>query len=144
MSSERNIDFFSGLILILSIIALVLLLIGPFAGFYYTGYGNRYSCLGCEYYTDVDLTSQIIILILLILQIVISLNELLPNRFISKDMTMIGLILAILTFSFALIGLISFGVYYSEFDWWADLGFYGTLVGGLLNAILFFLKKRNQ
>ena len=144
MSSERNIDFFSGLILILSIIALVLLLIGPFAGFYYTGYGNRYSCFSCEYYTDVDLISQIIILILLILQIVISLNELLPNRFISKDMTLIGLILAISTFSFALIGLISFGVYYSEFDWWADLGFYGTLVGGLLNAILFFLKKRNQ
>ena len=144
MSSERNIDFFAGLILILSIIALIMLLIGPFAGFYYTGYGNRYSCLGCEYYTDVDLTSQIIILILLILQIVISLNELLPNRFISKDMTLIGLILAISTFSFALIGLISFGVYYSEFDWWADLGFYGTLVGGLLNAILFFLKKRNQ
>jgi hypothetical protein len=144
MSSERNIDFFSGLILILSIIALVTLLIGPFAGFY-LGAGNyRYSCLNCEYWTIGDLISQILIIALLILQIIIALNELLPNKFISRDLTNIGLSFALLTFFFSLIGLISFGVAYSDYEWWPELGFYGTVVGGLLNTILFYLKKRNK
>ena len=144
MSSERNVELFSGLILILSIIALVMLFIGPFAGFY-LGAGNyRYSCLDCEYSTTLDYISQIIIIILFIIQIVIALNELLPNKFISKDLTQIGLYLAILTFSFTIIGLISFGATYSEYEWWPDLGFYGSVVGGLLNTILFYLKKRNK
>ena len=54
MSEERNIDPFSLLILVLSIIAIVTEIIGPFASFYYSGYGNRHSCLNCEYSTPVD------------------------------------------------------------------------------------------
>jgi hypothetical protein len=144
MSSERNIDLFSGFVLILSIIALIMLFIGPFAGFYLGGGNYRYSCLDCEYSTILDFISQIIIIALFILQIIIALNELLPSKFISKDMTRIGLYLAILTFVFALIGLSSFGIEYASYEWWPELGFWGAIVGGLLNSILFFLKQKNK
>ena len=146
MSEERNIDPFSLLILVLSIIAIITEIIGPFAGFYLTGYysGNRYSCLDCGYSTGVDLILQYLILILFVIQIIIALNELLPNKFIPMDVTKYGMYLAILTFIFAIIGLASFGITYGSYEWWPELGFYGIVVGGLLNTILFFLQQRNK
>ena len=72
----------------------------------------------------------------------IALNELLPERFIDKDLEKLGLLLALLTFIFAIIGIASFGVYYAENEWWPEAGFYGGLVGGLINIILFYLKDR--
>jgi len=144
MSEERNIDPFSLLILVLSIIAIVTEIIGPFAGFFLSGYSNRFSCLDCEYSTPVDLILQYLILILFVIQIIIALNELLPNKFIPKDVTKYGMYLAILTWIFAIIGLASFGITYSSYEWWPELGFYGTVVGGVLNTILFFLQQRNK
>lgn len=144
MSEERNIDPFSILILVLSVIAIVTELIGPFAGFYLGGSEYRYSCLDCGYYTTVDLILQYVIIILFVLQIVIALNELLPNKFIPIDITKFGIYLAILSWVFAIIGLASFGIAYMAFDWWPELGFYGMVVGGLLNTILFFLQQRNK
>ena len=58
MSEQRNIDPFSLMILVLSVIAIITEIIGPFAGFYLGGYGNRYSCLDCGYSTGVDLALQ--------------------------------------------------------------------------------------
>ncbi len=144
MSEERNIDPFSLMILILSIIAIITEIIGPFASFYYSGYGERYSCLDCEYSTLVDLILQYLILILFVIQIIIALNELLPNKFIPKDITKYGMHLAILTWIFAIIGLASFGITYGVYEWWPELGFYGTVVGGVLNTILFFLYQKNK
>ena len=144
MSSERNVDMFSGLVLILSIIALVMLLIGPFGSFDLGGGNYRYSCLSCEYSTIGDYTSQIFILILLILQIVIAVNELLPNKIISRNMTQFGLLSALMIFGFSLIGLISFGVTYEAYYWDVDIGFYGPIVAGLINTILFYLKYKNK
>ena len=143
-SAERNIDLFSGLVLILSIIALVMLLIGPFGYLDIGGGTYRYSCLSCEYSTIGDYTSQIFILILLILQIIIAVNELLPNKFISRDMTQFGLLSALMVFGFSLIGLISFGVTYDAYYWGVDIGFYGPIVAGLINTILFYLKHKNK
>ena len=144
MSSERNVDMFSGLVLILSIIALVILIIGPFGGTWQGGSIYWYSCLHCENSTIGDYTSQIFILILLILQIIIAVNELLPNKFISKDMTQFGLLSAIMIFGFSLIGLTSFGVTYGYAEWWPDIGFYGPVVCGLINTLLFYLKHKNK
>lgn len=144
MSSEKTIDPFAVLILVLSILGIVLLAPFEFAAFY-LGAGNyRYSCLTCEYATPVDLAAQILIIVLLIIQIIISLNELLPNRFIEKDLDKIGMILAGLTFLFAIIGIASFGAAYSAYDWWPELGFYSSIVAGILNVLLFFLKDRNK
>ena len=142
MSEERNINPFFLFILILSVIAIVMEIIGPFAGFYYGGYGSRYSCLGCEYSTGVDLALQIIVLLLFVVQIVIALNELLPNKFIPIDIAKYGMYIAITSVVFAIIGLAAFGIAYSWFDWWPELGFYGLVVGGILNTILFFLQQR--
>jgi Na+-transporting NADH:ubiquinone oxidoreductase subunit NqrE len=144
MSEERNIDPFSLLILVLSIIAIITEIIGPFASFDLGGYNYRYSCLDCEYSTSVDLILQYLIIILLVIQIIIALNELLPNRFIPLDVTKYGMYLAILTWIFAIIGLASFGLTYSAYEWWPELGFYGTVVGGVLNTILFFLYQKNK
>ncbi|MHA1931462.1 MAG: hypothetical protein ACW96X_02925, partial [Promethearchaeota archaeon] len=72
MSAERKIDPFAVMILILSILGIVLLAPFDFAAFY-LGAGNyRYSCLTCGYATALDLAAQILIIILLIIQIVIS------------------------------------------------------------------------
>jgi hypothetical protein len=144
MSSERNIDIFSGLVLILSVIGLVMVIIGPFAYAWIGGSTYYYSCLDCENSTILDYVSQIFIIILFILQIIIAINNLLPNKFISKDTTKFGLIFAGLTFIFTIIGLISFSIGYIAYDWWPDIGFYGPIVAGLLNTILFFLKWKNQ
>ncbi|MFX0178578.1 MAG: hypothetical protein ACFE78_00210 [Candidatus Hodarchaeota archaeon] len=143
MSERRDVDIFSVLILVISIIAIVLVIIGPFAGFYYWGYGNRYSCLYCDYWTAGDLIAQIFILILFMIQMVIALNDLVPKKFISFDLTKYNIYIAITTFALAIIGLISFGVIHIGDEWWADLGFYGSVVGGILNSILFFLKQKN-
>ncbi|MFX1496595.1 MAG: hypothetical protein ACFFBH_03620 [Promethearchaeota archaeon] len=148
MSVERRIDIFSALISTLSIIALIMVIIGPFAGTFNFGYGYYYySCLYCENWTTIDLITQIFIIILLILQFLIALNELLPKKIISNDLTMIGIIMAGLTWTLALIGLASFGIWWgfiNDFEWWPELGFYGSLVGGILNMILFILKFKNK
>ena len=144
MSEERNIDVFSALILIFSILAIILEIIGPFAYFYLGGGNYRYSCLDCEYSTGLDYTMQILAIILLVIQIIIALNELVPNKFIKMDVTKYGMVLAILTLLFAIIGIASFGIVYAFYEWWPDLGFYALLIGGLINTILFFLKQRNM
>lgn len=144
MSSERNVDVFAALILVLSIIGIILLSAFSFAGFYYPGYGNRYSCFDCGYTTEIGLSAQIIVLVLLIVQIVIVLNDLLPKKFIEKDLEKHGMVLAIITILFVIIGIGSFGIQYSEYEWWPETGFYGAIIAGLLNTILFFLKDRNK
>ncbi len=144
MSSERNVNVFAALILVLSIIGIILLATQWFAGFYYTGYGNRYSCFDCDYWTPADLTAQILMLIFLIAQIVIIINDLLPKKFIHRDLDKFGLLLAGCTVLLAIIGLASFGIYYDAYDWWPDTGFYGSIIAGILNTILFFLKSKNK
>ncbi|NVM44613.1 MAG: hypothetical protein HWN79_06835 [Candidatus Lokiarchaeota archaeon] len=144
MSEERNIDPFSIMILVLSVIAIVTEIIGPFAGFYLGGSSYRWSCLDCEYSTGLDYALQIIIIILFVIQIVIALNELLPNKFIPMDITKYGMYIAITTIVFAIVGLASFGITYAYYEWWPELGFYGLVIGGVLNTILFFLQQRNK
>lgn len=144
MSSERNIDPFAVIILVLSFIGLILLAALDFAAFDYNGSGTRWSCLTCEYSTVGDLIAQVVILILLILQVIIAVNELLPKRFIEKDLNQIGMILAGLTILFVIIGIASFGIVYSEYYWWPETGFYGAIIAGTLNLILFFLKYKNR
>ena len=59
-------------------------------------------------------------------------------------MTQFGLISALMIFGFSLIGLISFGATYANFEWWPEIGFYGPIVGGLINTILYYLKLKNK
>jgi len=144
MSTERKVDVFAALILVLSLIGMILLAALDFAAYYLPSYGNRYSCLGCEYSTDADLAAQVIILVLLIIQIVIALNDLVPNRFIDKDLEKYGMFLAVVTVLFVIIGIASFGAEYSEYEWWPETGFYGAIIAGMLNPILLFLKYKNK
>lgn len=83
-------------------------------------------------------------MILLVLQIIIAINELLPKKFISKDTTKYGLYIAGLTLIFTIIATISFGVGYIAYDWGPDIGFYGPLVAGILSAIFLYLKLKNK
>lgn len=148
MSDERKIDFFSAIILILSFIALIMLLIGPFGGLDVQGYSwNGYSCLYCfGYFTVVDYIMQILILILLILQIITSISNLLPKPFIPGVIatSKFGILSSSLIWIFAIIGLISFGVTYDYTYWWVDIGFYGPVVAGIINMILYILKYKNK
>jgi len=144
MSSETKVDPFAALILVLSIIGIILIAAFSFAGFDLPSYGSRYSCLDCEYTTDGDLAAQVVMLILLISQVVVVLNDLVPKRFIKIDLNKLGIILAFFTIIFAIIRLAAFGGEYSEYEWWPETGFYGGIIAGLLNTILFFLKSRNR
>ncbi len=148
MADDRNIDPFAVIILVASIVGIILLMATAFAGFY-SGMYNYYSCIfGCEYYTGGDLAAQWIVVILLIVQIVVALNDLLPNRFISIDkLELIGMILAGATLLFAFIGLGIFGITYGfigDREWWAETGFYGVAIAGVINIILFLLKFKNK
>ena len=145
MSTEKKADTFAALILVMSIIAIFLLAALDFGGFYHTGAGaNRYSCLTCEYSSTGDLIAQVVIIILLIIQIGLAINDLLPNKLIEKETDKYGLLLAVLTILFVIIGYASFIVTYDQFDAWPETGFYGTIIAGLVNSILFFLKYKNR
>ena len=144
MSSQRNVNPFSILILFISILAIILEIIGPFAGLYLGGgYYNRYSCLDCEYSTVGDYIFQILSIIIFIIIVIIALNDLLPKKFITRDLTKIGFLLSLITIIFAVAGLSSFGIAYSEYDWWPEMGFYAIIIGGILNTIFFYLKQKN-
>jgi hypothetical protein len=143
MSSQRNVDPFSVLILFISLLAIILESVGDFAGLYIGGGHYRYSCLDCEYSTIGDLIFQILSIIVFIIIAIMALNNLLPNRFIAKDLTKVGFLLSIITIIFAIAGLTSFGIYYSAYEWWPEMGFYAIIIGGILNTIFFFLKQKN-
>jgi len=144
MSSERKIDPFAALILVISLIVIIVMAISNFMGFNLGFYGARYSCLTCEYYTAGDLAMQILAIIFFIIQLIIALNELLPNPLIKKDLVLLGLGLAALTIIVVIIGAGIFIVTYSDYDSWPETGFYFGLIGGIINAILFFLKYKNK
>ena len=128
----------------LSFIGLILLVTQSFAGFYLTGYGNRWSCFACDYTTAGDLAAQIIILIALIIQIIIALNDLAPKRFIDKDLEVIGLLLNVIIIIMVIAGYLAFMITYFEYDSWPATGFYAGIVVGILNTILFYLKYKNK
>ncbi|MHA1914874.1 MAG: hypothetical protein ACW986_17050 [Promethearchaeota archaeon] len=148
MADDRNIDPFSVIILVASIVGIILLMATAFAGFWIPA-GNRYSCIiDCEYYTGGDLAAQWIVFILLVVQIIVATNDLIPERFINIDkLELIGIILAGATLLFAFIGLGIFGITYGfigDREWWPETGFYGVAIAGLINTILFFLKFKNK
>lgn len=83
MSDERKVDPLAGIILMASIVGIILVATQYFASLWSGAY-YYHSCLDCEYSTPGDLTAQILIIIFLIIQIIVSLNDLLPKRFIQK------------------------------------------------------------
>lgn len=133
-------------ILGISFIGFLVVLFGDFAGFWLTGYytGERYSCLFCEYGTFVDMASIVLILFSILGQIFVVLNEILPKQIIKKDLSLFGLLFAIGTIIFTVIGLIGFGISYSNFEWWPEAGFYAGIITGLINGFLFALKFKKK
>lgn len=144
MSTERKVDPFAALVLVFSIIALILMLTQYFGALWYTGYGLRYSCLTCDYATTVDLAAQIVTILALIFQIIIALNDLVPKRFIEKDLTTIGLFCAVMSILMMIIGYTGFMLAYWEFDTWPEGGFYAGIIAGIINTIMFLLKYKNK
>ncbi|MFX1490023.1 MAG: hypothetical protein ACFFBI_12790 [Promethearchaeota archaeon] len=148
MARDLKVDPFAIVILIISFIGFILLVATPFAGLYYNdGFysGYRYSCFSCGYNVGGDVAMQAIVLILFIVQMVIAINELLPKKFINfGKMNIIGMALAGATILFTIIGLAIFGGVY-EFNsyvenWWPEAGFYGGVIGGIVNLVMFILK----
>ena len=132
-------------ILGISIIGFFVVLLEWFAGFWLPFYAEeRYSCLTCEYGTFIDIASQVLILLLILGQIFVVLNDILPKQIIEKDLTLFGLLFAIGTIIFTVIGLIGFGIAYSEFEWWPEAGFYAGIITGIINGFLFALKFRKK
>ena len=145
MSTERKIDPFAALILVVSLIALIIMAVSDFMGLYLTPYGYlRYSCLTCEYATGGDLAAQIIAIIFFIIIMIVALNDLLPKRLIDMDLSLIGMILALVIIVAVIGGMSAFMVYYADYETWPGTGFYAGIIGGIVNIILFYLKYRNK
>ena len=148
MARDLKVDPFAIVILIISFIGFILLVATPFAGLYYNdGFysGERFSCFSCGYNVGGDVAMQAIVLILFIVQMVIAINELVPKKFINfEKMNLIGMALAGATILFTIIGLAIFGGFYefapNVWNWWPSTSFYGGLVGGIINLIMFILK----
>lgn len=139
-----RLDPYSVIILVLSLIGLVLVASTNFAGFWLDNYytGSRYSCLTCEYSTEVDRAAIILVILLLLGQIAIGLNDLLPNKFLPENISRLGIFLAASTLLLTIIGGVAFSVSYSEYDSWLETGFYAGALAGLINSVLFFLKGK--
>ena len=129
-------------ILCISVIGFLVVLFGDFAGFWLTGYGagERYSCLSCEYTPIIDIISIVVILLLILGQIFIALNEILPKQLIKIDLSLVGLLFAIGTIIFSIVGLVGFGIVYSDYEWWPEAGFYASIITGVFNGFLFAVK----
>jgi len=129
-------------ILCISFIGFLVVLFGKFAGFWLTGYysGERYSCIFCEYGTFIDIASIVIILLSIIGQIFVVINEILPKPLIKIDLSLLGLLFAIGTFIFSIVGLVGFGIVYSDSEWWPEAGFYAGIITGVFNGFLFAVK----
>ncbi len=146
MTSPKG-KLFAILIAVLSLVGMILLFATDFAAFW-TYSGPRYSCLaGCEYGapSGVDTAGIIIGAVLLILQLILALNAMLPTPFLKKlpGMKLIPL-LGIVTIAMMVMGIAAFGGYWSEFDveWWPEAAFYGGLIAGVLNTLLAVLSSR--
>lgn len=139
-----RLDPYSVIIFVLSLIGLVLVASTNFAGFWLENYytGSRYSCLTCEYSTEVDRAAIILVILLLLGQIAISLNDLLPNKFLAENISRLGIFFAASTLLLTIIGGVAFSVSYSEYDSWLETGFYAGALAGLINSVLFFLKGK--
>ena len=139
-----RLDPYSVIIFVLSLIGLVLVASTNFAGFWLENYytGSRYSCLTCEYSTEVDRAAIVLVILLLLGQIAISLNDLLPNKFLAENISRLGIFLAASTLLLTIIGGVAFSVSYSEYDSWLETGFYAGALAGLINSVLFFLKGK--
>ncbi len=126
---------------------MILLFTTDFAGFWFY-LGNRYSCLaGCEYntYSGVDTVAMIIGAVLLILQLFIAINAILPTPFLKNlpGMKLI-MLLGVVTIIMMIVGIVAFGVEYSVVEWWPETAFYGGLIAGVLNTILAVLSSRKK
>jgi len=139
-----RLDPYSVIIFVLSLTGLVLVASTNFAGFWLENYytGSRYSCLTCEYSTEVDRAAIILVILLLLGQIAISLNDLLPNKFLPENISRLGIFFAASTLLLTIIGGVAFSVSYSEYDSWLETGFYAGALAGLINSVLFFLKGK--
>lgn len=131
------------LILLLSVVGIVLIAVGPFGVLYIPGYGLRYSCLGCEYYTYTDLAAQVIMIILLSIVSLVAINELLPNKLFDLGMiNRIGALLGVCTAAFAILGGAAFSFWWIDYAAWYDVGYYGGLSAGLCDALLFVIREK--
>ena len=136
---------YSIVILVFSILGVLSLVFFDFGGIYISGYysGYRSICLLCEYSTGlVDLTI-ILATLLLIGQFLISLNDLVTEKFLPEVLPKRGFLLAIATLIMIIFGGLVLLVGYSEYEWWFETGFYGGFVAGLVNSILFYLKEKS-
>lgn len=143
-SSFGKLDPYSVIIFVLSLIGLVLVASTNFAGFWLENYytGSRYSCLTCEYSTEVDRAAIVLNILLLLGQIAISLNDLMPSKFLPENISRLGIFLAASTLLLTIIGGAAFSISYSEYDSWFETGFYAGALAGLINSVLFLLKGK--
>ena len=146
MDTPEKKRVFSLTIVGLSLIAIILLLTTEFGGFWLTGYytGERYSCLFCEYGSFFDKIIIVLLIILFIGQGAISLNNVLPQKYLPQKLETIGMISAGVTAFLTIEGGIAIAIEFSVYwEWWLDTAFYAALITGLVNFILFFILRKN-
>ena len=75
---------------------------------------------------------------------IVALNDLLPKRFIDIELSLVGMLLALVVIVAIVGGMLTFIAYYADYEAWPETGFYTGIIGGIVNIILFYLKYRNK
>jgi len=130
-------------ILIISGIGMILVLFTDFGGVYYYGYVQVW------YYINILSFPYNIALFLVVFFFLFTLLHSIlyfmkhPKAF-EKKMFQLGLIFSFITLLMAIIGLIALMIEgLIADDWWVDTSFYSTLIGGLLNFLLYYFIRNS-
>ena len=127
--------------LILSVVAIILVIFTDWGGYYYGGYyyeewGWIYLFTGAGFF-PLFLCIAIFSFVAYISYLGLRTPERLSDRFI-----LYGLLGSIIIVIVNIFGLIIFGLWASDSDWWMDAAFYASFIGGLLNSIFFHLIRK--
>ena len=127
---------------IIGFLSLAFLELGGFSLSEYSGFNSI--CLLCASTSPAFRGIIFIAVLALFVQVLIGISYFIPQKFLPSILANRGIILASITLGFTLLGGFAIATVYDIFTWWLGVGFYGGLIAGITNVILFYIKRRKK
>ena len=143
MSEEKNIQIFFVGALITSVIGAAMLFFGDFGGYYENSY--YYYVHPEAQYAGAAPFFIILMGIALLVTAVFSLWGLKDPSAIAENQIKLVLIISIVVCVISALLAVILSIWFETFatEWWLDVSFYGSLIGGILTALFFKLAQDN-